>query len=68
MEQQERYTFLIDKETQSTRIDSVLSLLLSERFQKAMLLRSLFPSRRNWLSKLKIFHLILCMRMMMCLL
>ena len=30
MEQQERYTFLIDKETQSTRIDSVLSLLLSE--------------------------------------
>ena len=30
MNQQERYTFLIDKETQSTRIDLVLSLLLSE--------------------------------------
>ena len=30
MNQQEKYTFLIDKETQSTRIDLVLSLLLSE--------------------------------------
>ena len=30
MNQQERYTFFIDKETQSTRIDLVLSLLLSE--------------------------------------
>ncbi|MBR5229834.1 MAG: RNA pseudouridine synthase, partial [Firmicutes bacterium] len=30
MNQQEKYTFLIDKETQSTRIDSVLSLLLPE--------------------------------------
>lgn len=30
MGQQEKYTFIIDKETQSTRIDSVLSLLLSE--------------------------------------
>ena len=30
MNQQERYTFLIDKETKSTRIDLVLSLLLSE--------------------------------------
>ena len=30
MNQQEKYTFIIDKETQSTRIDLVLSLLLSE--------------------------------------
>ena len=30
MKQQEKYTFIIDKETQSTRIDSVLSLLLAE--------------------------------------
>lgn len=30
MNQQEKYTFIIDKETQSTRIDSVLSLLLAE--------------------------------------
>ena len=30
MNGQEKYTFLIDEETQSTRIDSVLSLLLPE--------------------------------------
>lgn len=30
MNQQEKYTFLIDKETKSTRIDLVLSLLLAE--------------------------------------
>ncbi len=30
MEQHDRYTFLIDKENESTRIDSVLSLLLPE--------------------------------------
>ena len=30
MNQQEKYTFAIDKETQSTRIDLVLSLLLAE--------------------------------------
>ena len=30
MNQQEKYTFIIDKETQSTRIDLVFSLLLSE--------------------------------------